>query len=101
MRKSQSPRCCPGEKFSPRCISGTSSRENSPEHLVAPGIGVNLLPLFSFPRENDSEIVSDCDPSINCRKTRATISSFRPSINGQKYVIIISRVLYTIWDLST
>lgn len=75
MRKSQSPRRCPREKSSLRCISGTSSRGNSPEHLVAPGIAF-IPPLL--PSRNESGIVSDCDPSINRRET---LFSFYLSIN--------------------
>lgn len=94
MRKSQSPRRCPGEKFSLRCISGTSSRGNSPEHLVAPGIAFisypSTSPLIPVYSRNESGIVSDCNPSINRRETRATLFSLL-SIAAYNKIIIISR----------
>lgn len=59
MRKSQSPRRCPGEKFSLRCISGTSSRGNSPGASGCLGDRVYLLPLHPRPspcRETSLEL---------------------------------------------
>jgi len=63
MRKSQSPRRCPGEKSSLRCISGTSSRGNSLEHLVASGIAFNPFPL-RFSRETRLELFPIAIPRL-------------------------------------